>query len=390
MGSRLSKLTWTRQSANNVLQSWLENAKFFHSCLHELRTMPSIPATDTSQLSERSLYLFKSLVEHFILDGQPVGSRTLARDSSLDLSPATIRNVMADLEDLGLLYSAHTSAGRVPTVKGYRLFVDSLLRVEQIDRLQVERIARELDIEGDVQQLVEKTSSVLSEITNFAGIVMLPRSEHQELSHVEFVSLSDNRVLVILVVSDQEIQNRIIHTARRYTQAELQEASNYLNEMYSGKDLQKIRSEIVAELEKMKNDVNQSMQRAIEMAQMAFIKEEVKDDYILAGQTNLMDVAELGNMEKLKKLFESFNRKRDILYLLEQATHAKGIQIFIGEESGYEVLGECSVVTSPYEVDGQILGVLGVLGPTRMNYEKVIPIVDITAKLLGTILNSSN
>ncbi|MCZ6525518.1 MAG: heat-inducible transcriptional repressor HrcA [Gammaproteobacteria bacterium] len=352
--------------------------------------MSRLYLTNTSLLPDRSLHLFRALVEHFIEDGQPVGSRTLARDSDLDLSPATIRNVMADLEDLGLLHSPHTSAGRVPTVKGYRLFVDSLLRVDKLDAAQIERIVSEMDIEGNIHDLMERTSSLLSDITNLAGIVMLPRAEHQELQHVEFVSLSDNRVLVILVVSDQEIQNRIIQTARCYTQAELQQSSNYVNSLYSGKDLQTVRAEILKELQGMKEDVSELMQTAIEMAQKAIIQTELKDDYVLAGQTNLMDVAELCNVETLKKLFESFNRKRDILHLLEQSIHARGVQIFIGEESGYDVLGECSIVTSPYEVDGQILGVLGVLGPTRMNYEKVIPIVDITAKMLGTVLNSSN
>lgn len=352
--------------------------------------MSKLYLTNTSLLPDRSLHLFKTLVEHFIEDGQPVGSRTLARDSDLDLSPATIRNVMADLEDLGLLHSPHTSAGRVPTVKGYRLFVDNLLRVDKLDAAQIERIVSEMDIEGNVHELMERTSSLLSDITKLAGIVMLPRAEHQELQHVEFVSLSDNRVLVILVVSDQEIQNRIIQTARRYTQAELQQSSNYVNSLYSGKDLQTVRAEILKELQGMKEDVSELMQTAIEMAQKAIIQTEIKDDYVLAGQTNLMDVAELCNVETLKKIFDSFNRKRDILHLLEQSIHARGVQIFIGEESGYDVLGECSIVTSPYEVDGQILGVLGVLGPTRMNYEKVIPIVDITAKMLGTVLNSSN
>lgn len=352
--------------------------------------MQKSPNPDTSQLSERSLYLFKALVEHFIQDGQPVGSRTLARDSQFDLSPATIRNVMADLEDLGLLQSPHTSAGRIPTVKGYRLFVDSLLRVDRINNVEMERIAKELGSGDGVQRLMERTSAILSEITKLAGVVMLPRSDHKALQHVEFVPMADNRVLVILVVNDQEIQNRIFHTERRYTPSELQEASNYLNAVYAGKDLQAVRAQILTELEKMKEDVNTSMQLAIEMAQKVFENSENKSDYILAGQTNLMNVAELCNVDTLKKLFESFNQKRDLLHLLEQAIHAKGVQIFIGEESGYDVLGECSVVTSPYEVDGQILGVLGVLGPKRMDYERVIPIVDITAKVLGTALNSSN
>jgi len=341
-------------------------------------------------LSERGLLLFKSLVEHFISEGQPVGSRTLARDTRLALSPATIRNVMADLEDLGLLHSPHTSAGRVPTVKGYRLFVDSLLRSETMDSVAADRIVREMEVGDDMNKLMEKTSSMLSEITKLAGVVMLPRVEQRALQQIEFVSLSENRVLVILVVNDREVQNRIIHTDRPYAAAELQQAANYLNATFSGKDLQTVRAELVSELKKMKEDVNQSMQMAIEMAQKAFRHHNSTDDYVMSGQTNLMGVTDLSDVDKLKKLFESFNQKRDILHLLEYAVHAKGVQIFIGEESGYEVLDNCSVVTSPYEMDGQTLGVLGVIGPTRMDYERVIPVVDITAKMLGSALNSLN
>ena len=342
------------------------------------------------QLSERSLILFKALVEHFINDGQPVGSRTLARDTRLDLSPATIRNIMADLEDIGLLRSPHTSAGRIPTVKGYRLFVDSLLRVDTLDQENVRRIAKELEIQDNSQLLMERTSNMLSEITRLAGGVTLPRVEQKALDQIEFLSMTDNRVLVILVMKDREIQNRVIHTARPYTPSELQEAANYLNSLYSGKDLQTVRADILKEMKKVKDDVNKLMQTAIEMAQYAFSKDENKGDFVMAGQTNLMGFAELSDVEKLRKLFDSFSYKRDLLHLLEQAIQAKGVQIFIGEESGYDVLDDCSIVTSPYEVDGQILGVLGVIGPTRMDYERVIPIVDVTAKMLGTALNSLN
>ncbi len=344
----------------------------------------------SGELSERGLHLFKALVEHFISDGQPVGSRTLARDAKLELSPATIRNVMADLEDLGLLHSPHTSAGRVPTVKGYRLFVDSLLRAETMQSVEMARIAREMEVGDDLNKLMEKTSAMLSEITRLAAVVMLPRVEQQALKHIEFLPLSDNRVLVILVVNEREVQNRIIHTARHYTSAELQQAANYLNATFSGKALQSVRAELVRELKKMKEVVSKSMQTAIEMAQKAFVDSNKPDDYVMSGQTNLMGVTDLSDVEKLKKLFESFNQKRDILHLLEHAVTAKGVQIFIGEESGYEVLDNCSVVTSPYEVDGQTLGVLGVIGPTRMDYERVIPVVDITAKMLGSALNSLN
>ena len=347
---------------------------------------------DSSQLSERSLRLFKSLVEHFIEDGAPVGSRTLARDSKLNLSPATIRNVMADLEALGLLNSPHISAGRVPTARGYRLFVDSLLSVDHLDSAEVDQIARELAPKDDVPALMQRASSMLSDITRLAGVVMLPRPEQSRLRQIEFVALSARRILVILVVNEREVQNRIINTARDFSPAELQQVSNYLNEIFAGKELNYVRATILDELEKMKERVNQSMQAAIEMAQTAFDAEatEPDDDLLFSGQTNLMDVAELADIDQLKKLFESFNQKRDILHLLEQAINADGIQIFIGEESGYDVLDNYSVVTAPYEVGGQMLGVLGVIGPTRMHYERVIPIVDITARMLGCALNTRN
>ena len=351
------------------------------------------PETNSSQLSERSLYLFKTLVEHFIQDGAPVGSRTLSKDLSLNLSPATIRNVMADLEDFGLLDSPHTSAGRVPTAKGYRLFVDSLLRVNDLNSIEVEKIAKELDPGNDFKSLMQRTSSMLSDITQLAGVVMLPRTEQSKLQHIEFVVLSGNRVLVILVVNDREVQNRIINTSRTYSASELQEASNYLNDIFAGKDLTYVRANILDELEKTKEQLSQSMQTAMEMAQLAFDYEKSKvnsDELFFSGETNLMDIAELCEVNKLKKLFNTFNQKRDILHLLEQAISADGIQIFIGEESGHDVLDNCSVVTSPYEVDGKILGVLGVIGPTRMHYERVIPIVDITAKMLGSALNLNN
>lgn len=341
----------------------------------------------SQELPERSLFLFKSLVEHFINDGQPVGSRTLVRDLDLDLSAATIRNVMADLEDMGFLHSPHTSAGRIPTARGYRLFVDSLLRVNDLGSEEIHRIAEEMDSGDSIQNLLERTSSMLSDITHLASVVMLPRLEHSTLNQVEFMSLSDNRVLVILVMSDNEIQNRIIHTARTFSASELEQAANYLNKMFSGKDLPEIRKEMLAELEGMKDNVNQLMQAAIEMAQQA-IESGTKDDCVIAGETNLMGVSGWGDIDRLKRLFDTFNQKRDILHLLEQSINAKGVQLFIGEESGYEVLDDCSIVTSPYESEGQILGVLGVIGPTRMDYERVIPIVDLTAKMLGSALNS--
>ena len=351
--------------------------------------MPKNHPKPVVDLNERSLFLFKSLVEHFIQDGQPVGSRTLARDTDLALSPATIRNVMADLEDMGLLQSPHTSAGRVPTVQGYRLFVDSLLHVQELAEREVTRMVREMTAEAGMQRLMERASGMLSDITRLAAVVMLPRVRQSSLEQVEFIALSENRILVILALSDKEIQNRIIHTGKTYTQEQLQRAANYLNSTCCGKDLGAIRTEVLAELQQLRNDVNELMQTAIEVAQHAFSADVEQDDVVISGHTNLMDIADLGDLEKLKRLFESFNQKRDILHLLENAINAKGVQIFIGEESGYEVLDDCSIVTSPYQRDGQTLGVLGVIGPTRMDYERVIPIVDVTAKILGSALDAT-
>ena len=345
--------------------------------------------TQPDLLSERSLSLFKSLVEHFIIHGQPVGSRTLSKDVDVGLSPATIRNVMADLEEIGLLHSPHTSAGRVPTVKGYRLFIDSLLHVDKIDKNYVDMISNEISVEGDIPSIMNKTSELLSEVTKLAGVVMLPRTEDPSLEHIEFVALSANRILVVLIASDQVVQNRIIDTARTYSPSELQQASNMLNEMFAGKKIREVQNELVAEMQSIKDSVNQLMQTAIEVAQKAFNQDE-SNNLLLSGQTNLMDIAELGDLDKFKQLFQTFNQKRDVLHLLEQSINADGVQIFIGEESGYEVFNNCSVVTAPYESEGQILGVLGVIGPTRMKYDQVIPIVDITAKMLGSVLNSKH
>jgi len=286
---------------------------------------------NSQDLPERSLFLFKSLVDHFINDGQPVGSRTLARDLGLNLSAATIRNVMSDLEDLGLLHSPHTSAGRIPTARGYRLFVDSLLRVGDLGSEEIHRIAEEMEAVNNTKNLMQRTSTMLSDITHLASVVMLPRIEQSTLNQVEFVSLSDNRILVIFVMSDNEVQNRIIHTARTFSASELEQAANYLNKMFTGKDLHDIRKDMLAELESMKENVNKLMQAAIEMAQQAIHTNSQDGDYVLAGETNLMGVSGWGDIERLKRLFDTFNQKRDILHLLEQSINAKGVQIFASE-----------------------------------------------------------
>lgn len=342
---------------------------------------------DSKNLPERSLFLFRSLVQHFINNGgHPVGSRSLVND--LDLSAATIRNIMADLEDMGLLSSPYVSSGRVPTNLGYRLFVDNLLRVNILNDEEIQQINDEIG-SGDKKSVLQRTSAMLSRITSLASVVMLPRIEQSKLNHIEFLKLSGNRILVILMMSNNDIQNRIIHTTKSFASAELEQSANYLNQLFSGKELVDIRKEILTELETMKDNINQLMQSAIEIAQQV-THPEIDNDYVITGETNLMDVLEWNedNMGELKRLFEAFNEKQDILHLLEKSIHANGIQLFIGEESGYDVLNNYSVVTSPYESEGQILGVLGVIGPTHMNYERVIPIVDLTARMLGSVLNS--
>jgi heat-inducible transcriptional repressor len=339
-------------------------------------------------LSDRAQLLFKLLVERYIAEGEPVGSRTLARDSKLELSPATIRNVMADLEDLDLIDSPHTSAGRVPTAQGYRLFVDTMMTVREPSALDVERINADLAAEGDVSRLLTRTSSMLSEITGLASIVMIPRVEHQSLRQVEFLPLSDNRVLAILVVNDKEVQNRIIPTARRYSPSELEQAANYLNQAFAGKDIAKVREDLLMEMAHSRAEMDRMMQAAIEMAEKTFVSSRQGDEYVVSGHTNLMAIDQLSDVEKLRHVFEAFNQKRDILHLLDQAIAATGVQIFIGEESGYEVFSDYSVVTSTYEATGRVLGVLGVIGPTRMPYSRVVPIVDLTAKMLSAALKS--
>ena len=341
-------------------------------------------------LNERAQFLFKALVERYIRDGQPVGSRTLSRDSALNLSPATVRNVMADLEEFGLLRSPHTSAGRVPTDQGYRFFVDTLLRIEPLEGAQVAMLKEQLDPAQNRGALMEAYSSLLSDITHLAGVIMLPRQEQVTLRQVEFLSLSEDQVLVILVVNEREVQNRVIRTGRLYGPSELQQAANYLNSLCAGKDLKTVRDEILAELRDARESMNAMMLAAVEMAEKALVTEPDADEVMVAGQTNLMDAGELGDMDKLRRLFEAFNEKRDLLHLLDQSLHATGMQIFIGEESGYNALDECSVITAPYGSDEEVLGVLGVIGPTRMAYERVIPIVDITARLLSAALNKQH
>ena len=346
--------------------------------------------TPEEVLSEREQVLLKVLVGSYIRDGQPVGSRSLSRESGLALSSATIRNIVADLEQLGFVSSPHTSAGRIPTDKGYRFFVDSLLksRTRFEDDPAFAELKRQLDAaRDDSKALVAAASQLLSSVTHLAGVVTLPRTQQASITQIEFVGLSDNRALVVLVFNDREVQNRIIQLERYHSSDELRRAANFLTERCRGKTLAQVRAEILREMHEARESMNVMMKDAINVAERVFHSEDAERmEYVIAGETNLMGAGELSSVEKLRRLFEAFNEKRDILNLLDHSLRADGVQIFIGQESGFRILDDVSLVTAPYSADNEVVGVIGVIGPTRMAYERVIPIVDVTAKILGAAL----
>lgn len=335
-------------------------------------------------LNDRAQALLKILVERYIADGQPVGSRALARASSLELSPATIRNVMADLEEMGFVSSPHTSSGRVPTPKGYRFFVDTLLTVrplEEVERAQIE----ECLLPDDPHRVVAAASQLLSDLTHFAGVVISPR-RRASLRHVEFFHLSEKRVILIIVASDGEVQNRVLVTDRPYSPAQLVEAANAINQNYAGMDFAAIASRVRGELLDLHQDISSLMRAAIETGGEAM--GHPSDGVVISGERNLLEVEDLSSdRARLRKLFDLFERKAQLLGLLDESERAEGVKIFIGGDSQLVPLDECSIVTAPYEVDGQVVGTVGVIGPTRMAYERVIPIVDVTAKLISSVLS---
>lgn len=335
-------------------------------------------------LSERAQNLLKILVERYIADGQPVGSRALSRFSNLELSPATIRNVMADLEEMGFVSSPHTSAGRIPTPKGYRLFVDTLLTVRPMEELERQQIEDQL-APDDPHRIVNVASQLLSDLTQFAGVVVAPRRRGAVLRQIEFFGLSEKRVLLIIVASDGEVQNRVLVTDRNYSPSQLVEAANYVNQHYAGMEFDQLRARVRGELRDLHNDISSLMQAAIDTGAEAI---RPADSVVISGGRKLLEVDALsGDMERLRRLFDVFERKTQLLELLEQSERADGVKIFIGGESSLVPMDECSVVTAPYEVDGVIVGTVGVIGPTRMAYERVIPIVDVTARLVSSALS---
>jgi heat-inducible transcriptional repressor len=336
-------------------------------------------------LDKRAQLLLKTLIERYIAEGQPVGSRTLSKYSGLDLSPATIRNVMSDLEEMGLIASPHTSAGRVPTALGYRFFVDTLLVIKQLESQELHQLEGQLHPDNP-QRVIHAASNLLSQLTQFAGVVMTPRRRAITFRHIEFLKLSEKRILLIVVTPEGDVQNRILFTERDHSQGELSEAANYINQKYSGQSFEEARARLHGELRELRQDMTQLMSAALDAGNQALSQNT--DQYVISGERNLLSVRDLSqDMTRLRQLFELFERKTSLLQILDVSLRGQGVQIFIGGESGFSAPDDVSVVTSPYQVDGEVVGTVGVIGPTRMAYDRVIPIVDVTAKLLSSALS---
>ena len=333
------------------------------------------------QLAPRARHLLRTLIARYIQDGEPVGSQTLARVAGLEVSPATIRNILGDLDDLGLLASPHTSAGRIPTAHGYRVFVDSLLQMQPPGEGELARLRQELASGGSTQALLGSASELLSAMSHFVGVVSAPRREQFAFRQIDFVALDGRRVLAILVFADNEVQNRVIETRQDFAPGQLEQVANYLNAHFAGLPMAEIRPRLLLELRDARSELEQLLAHSIELAEQAL--QPAADDMLVAGQTRLMGVQDLSDLERLRELFELFSSKREILQLLERTIQAPGVRIFIGEETGMMPLQGVSLVTAPYTANGQVLGVLGVIGPKRMAYDRMIPLVQATADVLG-------
>jgi heat-inducible transcriptional repressor len=332
-------------------------------------------------LDDRAKLLLKALVERYIADGQPVGSRTLSKASGLELSPATIRNVMSDLEELGLIASPHTSAGRIPTNRGYRLFVDTMLTVQK-GELLTQRLAPD-----QPQKVIANAANMLSSLSHYVGVVMAPKRA-SVFRHIEFLRLSEKRVLLIMVSPEGDVQNRVIFTEADYSQSQLIEASNYLNAHYAGMAIEQVRLRVKQELVNLQSEIASLMQAAVQMSSEAMSEDE--GDVVISGERNLLSVSDFSSdMGNLRQAFDLFEQKTQLMRLLDVSSQADGVRIFIGGESQFVPMQELSVVSAPYEVDGHIVGTLGVIGPTRMPYERMIQIVDITSKMVGNALSQS-
>jgi heat-inducible transcriptional repressor len=330
-------------------------------------------------LDDRAKLLLKALVERYIADGQPIGSRTLSRASGLDLSPATIRNVMSDLEELGLIASPHTSAGRIPTARGYRLFVDTMLTVNRQDIPSPTLMAEQ------PQKVITNAAQLLSNLSQFVGVVMAPRRS-SVFRHIEFMRLSEKRILVIIVAPDGDVQNRVIFTESDYTQSQLIEASNFITSHYAGMAIEQVREKLKTEIEQLRSEIASLMHAAVQVSTEAMSQAE--GEVVISGERNLLAVSDFStDMGQLRRAFNLFEQKAQLMRLLDVSSQAEGVRIFIGGESQVVPFEELSIVSAPYEVDGQIVGTLGVIGPTRMAYDRMIQIVDITSKLVSNALS---
>jgi heat-inducible transcriptional repressor len=337
-------------------------------------------------LDPRAHRLLHALIAQHIREGAPVPSRALAQQAGLEVSPATVRNIMANLEDVGLLSAPHTSAGRIPTAQAYRLFVDSLLEFSPLHQSELERLRDRIAPGAGTQALLAQASELLSSMSQFVGVVTVPQRLQSAFKHIDFVPLDDNRVLVILVFPDNDVQNRIVQLPRPISPAALEQTANYLNRHFTGQGFNQIRARLTAELQQVKSEMDVLLNAALDISGQLMVADSRPDDMVLSGQTQLMGVQGLSDMDRLKGLFEAFTRKREILGLLESCATAQGVRVFIGEESGLAPLAGFTLISAPYVTDGQVLGVLGVIGPTRMPYDRVIPIVKATADLLGDAL----
>jgi heat-inducible transcriptional repressor len=339
-------------------------------------------------LDRRAQILLKTLIERYIEEGEPIGSRTLSRHSGLDLSPATIRNVMSDLEEMGFITSPHTSAGRVPTPQGYRFFIDTLLVVKELELRERHQLEGQLQPDNP-QRVIIAASQVLSQLSKLAGIVMTPRRRELTFRQIEFLRLSEKRVLLIVVTPEGDVQNRILITEREFSASELISAANYINQHYSGHSFEEVRQRLNQELRELQRDMIQLMTAAVEAGNQAV--SEGKEPYVLSGERNLLAVRDLSqDMTRLRQLFDLFDQKTRLAQILDISLHGHGVQVFIGGESGVATPDEVSVVTAPYSVDGTVVGTVGVIGPTRMAYDRVVPIVDVTAKLLSSALSQQS
>ncbi len=338
-----------------------------------------------NMLDKRARTLLKTLIERYIAEGQPIGSRTLSKYSGLDLSPASIRNVMSDLEELGLIASPHTSAGRVPTPQGYRVFIDTLLVVKPLASGEIHQLEDHLPPDNP-QRTIQAASQLLSQVTRFAGVVMTPRRRAVAFRHIEFLKLSEKKLLLIVVTTEGDVQNRILITQRDYTQTELIEAANMINQNYAGQSFEAVRQRLNEELHAIRRDMVSLMSVALEAGSQAVSASQ--EPYVISGERNLLSVHDLSqDMARLRQLFDLLERKTSLAQILDLSLRAEGVQIFIGGESGLSTPDEISVVAAPYRVNGEVVGTLGVIGPTRMAYDRVIPIVDITSKLLSSALS---